>query len=854
MARFFFYSFLISGISAIQIVYGQSADRLIPIPYLRAQMPSVKLHGKYSLPTPPVICAVHPSFLRQQISVIDKEEIKQYKGLSRAQADYILFEHLLRNNFLNDALTIYPKIITNNEAPFHVAVFAETALLQYHLHRRNDYLTAVSNGRRVIQEYRLKTKWPYKYCEIVYTMMHYHLATNNIREAEKCIKLITEADAEHYRKKTNSVDQNFFSISAQYAAGAWYFKNKLYDDAIRHFLSALRDGNKFNDHITDDITYWLGRSYELKSNLKYATAVYISLLAEYPLSDFRFLVLYNLSKIRYAENKYRDAWENYFDLYIQWDHAGVFLKEMCGMNLDPAAPLTDAFKYLSTVLYGNAQQIHQNALFRSVGMTNRIRLVRDSEYFSDEYAAEFRHFLGLALDGSLSISPFDVPRIPGVSYTQAQLFKDLSEANEEYINDFILSGKEDEDFIPETEEEYDEELDILMPKSPPSRPIIPGSFLSKRKTDDEYSQFQRFLSVFDASVRLHPFKYFDTVAYRNISTYAVLQSMGDFILFEMASLAQQMGYPSQAAGLFSRLLSEYPKSALTLHAGFAAGSCLYQESNYSAAYETWTALDSQDSDEIQFWIAHALYALSNYTAAEEKFTAIKENTPSPFMRDYSHYQTGWIQLKTENYEAAQNIFNRIFESVTNTALRYAAGISIGDCYNARKSPVHALLWYKSTVALIPETFSDQAIRAVLYSGFDNIAATYSLVKSNQAGIQYFEQSLKRHKGDLEAELYINYKIADLYQAAQNYLYQIETYQKMKTMLKSKDSRNISLLTACAEAWVKAGNPKNAVSEYKKILRITKAQSEKKKVLLRIDELSAKPKKKKIEKPYVEFKI
>jgi len=121
----------------------------------------------------------------------------------------------------------------------------------------------------------------------------------------------------------------------------------------------------------------------------------------------------------------------------------------------------------------------------------------------------------------------------------------------------------------------------------------------------------------------------------------------------------------EALDYFRKMEEKFPKHSQTQEASFKILECLYNLKDYGGlrdsarGYLKAFSKDITKSAYLNFYIAESEYYLDNLQAAIEAYSRVISSTRDPKLESLSRLGTGWAYLKLKDYQKAQQAFDQI---------------------------------------------------------------------------------------------------------------------------------------------------------------------------------------------------
>ncbi|MCK9595179.1 MAG: tetratricopeptide repeat protein [Candidatus Omnitrophica bacterium] len=313
---------------------------------------------------------------------------------------------------------------------------------------------------------------------------------------------------------------------------------------------------------------------------------------------------------------------------------------------------------------------------------------------------------------------------------------------------------------------------------------------------------------------------------------------------------------SRAASYYKMIIDGFPDSAYAVSAYYSLGWCLFQEQKFREALESFKTVEEKfpmhpQVQEATFKVIECLYNLKDYSGLKDKLKAhlknySRDNLKTAYLYFYlaeaeyylgnlndavdaysrvvsatddvkiqalSRLGMGWAYLKLKQYEQAEGSFKLIpadsLEKHSQDALSLGRAILYFDTGKFQES--------KETYARLIESTNDPVTLVQAYLG--KADSLYSLGEYKGSAAAYLEASDKVSDGSIPAEMIdkLHYGLAWAYLKDGQFKEAITEFKKIVSLSEDKIIK-ISALCQIGDAYQDSGDYVKAQETYDSILR------------------------------------
>lgn len=341
--------------------------------------------------------------------------------------------------------------------------------------------------------------------------------------------------------------------------------------------------------------------------------------------------------------------------------------------------------------------------------------------------------------------------------------------------------------------------------------------------------------------------------FKNIETQSTANKIRDALIYWIAETNFKTKNFDAAIALYKELIRDFPQSSYLAYADYSLGWCLFEKGDFLEALNYLKKAREQFpkhalAEDAEFKICQALYNLRDYNLLREELTQFLKKYQSAwkkaqiffylaesnyYLQDYTgainnYLRTievsesdssnkdlidlaklgiGWSYIKLNNYQKAQETFNRL--PASSAVLFGKATI-----FSNLKQYQDAYMLYEKLTADYPQT------KYLIEALIGRANCLYELNRPQEAINTYEEALDKANKNEsIPKDLIykLRYGLALSYLKSQQPKEAVDEFQKLASVSDDNMVR-LSALCQAADTYQDAGQYEKAIGEYKRILQ------------------------------------
>ncbi len=276
---------------------------------------------------------------------------------------------------------------------------------------------------------------------------------------------------------------------------------------------------------------------------------------------------------------------------------------------------------------------------------------------------------------------------------------------------------------------------------------------------------------------------------------------------------------SKAAEYYRTIVKDYPQSYYSASAYYSLGWCMFQEQRYKEALDYFTQMEDKfpkhaQSQEAGFKILECFYNLKDYAGLKEKALAyLKQWAQDPDKAAYLNFYIAESEYYLDNFKAAIDGYSKVLSGSRDPKIGALSKLGTGWSYLKLKDYTLAQQAFDQVSAESLEKKS----RDILYLG--RAVVFFQTGRFSQARNVYDELIKSTADPVTIAQAQIG-KADSLYNLAE-YKSSIESYIKAAESAEAAPPELVDKLHyGLAWAYLKDGEFKDAIAEFKKIVKST----------------------------------
>lgn len=307
-------------------------------------------------------------------------------------------------------------------------------------------------------------------------------------------------------------------------------------------------------------------------------------------------------------------------------------------------------------------------------------------------------------------------------------------------------------------------------------------------------------------------KIFLTALFCSFSLIAFAQSDPDELI-TTAQRAFDDGFHDVAIKYLEEFVPAYPQNPKISQAKVLLGQCYFLKGNYVKAMEMFEQLANQkeNKDMVLFWTAETQLKLSNFPKAQDLYQELLKSFTNSVYVPQALYSLGWSYFDQKQYASAKTMFAKLTAQFPKHQLSEDALAKSAECdYNLGNfaDAIKALENYQQSY---PTSSRLGLIRL-------NIADAYYYTEDYVHAMDYYEQSAKALTSDPATVHAAN--VGKIWCALKRKMYeQAQKFIKEATdFAKSKNLTTENILLASGQMYFEKGEMDQAVNAYGDLIR------------------------------------
>jgi TolA-binding protein len=301
----------------------------------------------------------------------------------------------------------------------------------------------------------------------------------------------------------------------------------------------------------------------------------------------------------------------------------------------------------------------------------------------------------------------------------------------------------------------------------------------------------------------------------------------DAVIYWIAEVHFKGNSFAKAASFYKKIIDEFPKSDYLSAAYYSLGWCLFQEQKFSEALEYFKIVESKYSKEQQakdtdFKIIECLYNLKDYAALKEKVRSyLKDSGADPLRNGYFYFYLAEADYYLDNFDGAIQEYSKVISSQLDEKIKALSRLGTAWSYLKSKKYQEA---QKAFQEIKPELLEKRSADVLMLG---EAVLLFETEKFSEAGKAYEE--LTRNATDQIVLVQAYLGKAETLSSLAEYPKAIESYKEIldKINPESLSADTIDRIHySLAWVYLKAGEFKEAISEFQKVARTSEDKTAK----------------------------